>query len=446
MNAPVRIESMPHFASALKAIESLKPGEPLYLVHPEEFAGAAKHFLTGFSGNVLYAVKANPHPIAIQQLWAAGIRHFDTASLGEIEIVKNLLPDAVCHFMAPVRLPGQGKAAFEKYGVTDYVVDSPSELDKLFAEIGNPKKLRVFVRLVAQLGGALLEMSSKYGCSPEEAAKLLHKVKASGAAPCLTFHVGSQCLSPFSYAQAIEIAQRTITLSGIEISALDIGGGFPTSYAGQEAPPYHWYFDMVKEAMNTLGRPDLPLMCEPGRALTAQGLSLVTQVMMRRGDRLYINDGIYGSFDEQRFTSFDEDYPPTAITLDAKGKARNLSGETRPFRAYGPTCDSADVLPRPVMVPDSIATNDFVLFDAMGAYTVSSRSSFNGYYPDSWAVIGISCAFGRKPSFRCSASRRDLTPLSIEAREPAKFVTNQSLNFARHTCPHVRYTAPDQSA
>ena len=129
--------------------------------------------------------------------------------------------------MAPVRLPGQAKAAFEKHGVTDFVVDSDAELDKLLAETGNPKKLRVFVRLVAQLGGALLEMSSKYGCRPEEAAKLLKRVRAAGAAPCLTFHVGSQCLSPFSYAQAIEIAQRTITLSGVEIAALDIGGGFP---------------------------------------------------------------------------------------------------------------------------------------------------------------------------------------------------------------------------
>jgi len=176
-------------------------------------------------------------------------------------------------------------------------------------------------------------------------------------------------------------------LSGVEIAALDIGGGFPTSYAGQEAPPYHWYFDMVKEALITLGRPELPVMCEPGRALTAQGLSLVAQVVMRRGDRLYINDGIYGSFDEQRFAGFDEDYPPTAVTLDGRSKARVLNGEKRPFRVYGPTCDSQDVLPRPQMLPDSIANGDFIVFDAMGAYTVSSRSSFNGYYPDSWALI-----------------------------------------------------------
>ena len=382
------MDALPRFSSIEKLLEGLNPVNPVYVVQPEKLRAAAKHFLNGFPGDTLYAVKANPHPILLGQLWAAGIRHFDTASLGEIEIVKTLLPDAICHFMAPVRLPGHAKAAFEKYGVTDYVVDSEHELNKLLAETGNPKKLRVFVRLVAQLGGALLEMSSKYGIGPQEAAHLLKHVQDAGAAPCLTFHVGSQCLSPFSYAQAIEIAQRTIGLSGIAIAALDIGGGFPSDYAGQEAPPYHWYFDMIKEALTTLGRPDLPVMCEPGRALVAQGLSLVTQVVMRRGDRLYINDGIYGSFDEQRFAGFDEDYPAKAYRLEGGKSARPVTGEKRPFRTYGPTCDSMDVLPRPQMLPDCVAPGDFLVFDAMGAYTVSSRSSFNGYYPDQWAEIG----------------------------------------------------------
>ncbi len=387
MNAPFRFDTLPRFATVEKAIAGLKPTEPVYLVHPKKIAAAARQFLGGFPGDVLYAVKANPHPIILEQLWKAGIRHFDTASLGEIETVKSLLPEAICHFMAPVRLAGQAKAAFAQHGVTDYVIDSQSELDKLLAETGNPKKLRVFVRLVAQLGGALLEMSSKFGCRPEEAAKLLKRIKAAGAQPCLTFHVGSQCLSPFSYAQAIEIAQRTINLSGVEIAALDMGGGFPAPYAGEEPPPFHWYFDMIKEALANLGRPDLNVMCEPGRALVAQSISLITQVVLRRGDRLYLNDGIYGSFDEQRFAGFDENYPPTVFSLDAKTGVKKLSGTKRPFRTYGPTCDSADVLPRPQMLPDSIATGDFVVFDSMGAYTVSSRSPFNGYYPDSWAIL-----------------------------------------------------------
>lgn len=383
----VPLEKLPRFTAIAKAIEAIKPSEPLYLLHPDRFQTAAKTFLTGFPGDVLYAVKANPHPYALQLLWEAGIRHFDTASLGEIQAVKAQLPESICHFMAPVRLAGQARAAFENHGVTDFVVDSEAELEKLLAETGEPKKIRVFVRLVASLGGALLEMSSKYGCRPEEAAKLLKRAKAAGAQPCLTFHVGSQCLSPFSYAQAIEIANRTAAMAGVAIQALDIGGGFPTAYAGQEPPPYHWYFDMIKESFANMDGKDIAKMCEPGRALVGQGISLVAQVVMRRGDRLYMNDGIYGSFDEQRFLSFDEDYPPTGFTLDAKGKAKELTGEKRPFRAYGPTCDSADVLPRPVMLPDSVKDGDYILFGAMGAYTVSSRSNFNGYYPDNWAVI-----------------------------------------------------------
>lgn len=381
------MSEVPRFSTIEKLLETLKPSVPVYVLQPEKFALAARQFLDGFPGDTLYAVKANPHPLVLTQLWNAGIRHFDTASLGEIEIVKNLFPDAICHFMAPVRLPGQAKAAFTIHGVTDFVVDSEHELDKLLAETGEPRKLRIFVRLVAQLGGALLEMSSKYGIGPQEAAGLLKRVAAAGAQPCLTFHVGSQCLSPFSYAQAIEIAQRTITLSGVRIAALDIGGGFPSAYAGQDAPPYHWYFDMIKEALTTLDRPGLPVMCEPGRALVAQGISLVTQLVMRRNDRLYINDGIYGSFDEQRFAGFDEDYPARAYVLQ-NGVARLLTGEKRPFRTYGPTCDSMDVLPRPQMLPDAVKPGDYILFDAMGAYTVSSRSSFNGYYPDQWAQLG----------------------------------------------------------
>ena len=109
MNAPVR--SMPRFASVAEAIERLKPVQPVYLLFPDRFRAAARRFLDGFPGDALYAVKANPTHQALDQIWAAGIRHFDTASLGEIELVKKRFPDAICHFMTPVRMPGAAAAA-----------------------------------------------------------------------------------------------------------------------------------------------------------------------------------------------------------------------------------------------------------------------------------------------------------------------------------------------
>jgi len=385
MNATAPI---PHFPTIEDVIASLKPVDPVYVLQPAKFRGAAQRFLDGFPGNTMFAVKANPAPQVIDLVWASGIRHFDTASLGELRMVKTRFPDAVCHFMSPVRLSGHARIAFEQYGVTDFVVDSDFELDKLLGEVSDPSRLRIFVRLATQFGGALLELSSKFGINPDEGARLLKRIVSAGAQPALTYHVGSQCLSPFSYAQAVEIARRTVVKSGVKITALDIGGGFPGPYDDNDVPPYFWYFDTIREAIDTLEIPDLTLLCEPGRALVSEGMSLITQVVSRKQDRLYINDGTYGSFDELTLPGFNADYPTRVFTLDAQGQVLPLPGTMKPFRVYGPTCDTLDVLPRPQMLPEGIKAGDFVVFGAMGAYTVAVRTTFNGFYPDTWVQVG----------------------------------------------------------
>jgi len=389
MNANERVEPLlPRFASIEKIIERLKPGEPVYVLHPGRFQAAAKRFLDRFPGDTLYAVKANPAPLVLDQVWASGIRHFDTASLPEIELIKGRFPDAHCHFMAPVRQAGTARIAFERYGIADFAVDCDFELDKLLSEIETPAKARIFVRIATPLGGAMLELSSKFGATPENAAKLLKRVAESGAAPCITFHVGSQCLSPFSYAQAVEMAKRTADLAGLAIQALDLGGGFPAAYPGNDVPPFHWYFDTINEALATFGTSLPPVLCEPGRALIAEGMSLITQVILRKGDNLYLNDGVYGSFDELTIPGWTARYSHKVFRLDGRDRAAEVAGENKPLRAYGPTCDTLDVLPHPLMLPESIAPGDFIVFEDMGAYSVGLRTNFNGFYPDNWAVVG----------------------------------------------------------
>jgi ornithine decarboxylase len=379
-------EAMPRFASIEQLIQQTRPVLPVYCLFPERFAAAARRFQE-FPGDALYAVKANPAPQVLDQVYAAGIRHFDTASLAEIELVRRRFPDARCHFMAPVRIAGAAHAAFHSHGITDYVVDCDFEFDKLLAETGGGKGLRIFVRLSAPLGGALLELSSKFGSTPEEAASLLKRVRESGAEPGLTFHVGSQCLSPFSYAQAIEMARRTAELAGVEIAALDIGGGFPGPYNNNDVPPYGLYFGAIREALEVL--PHRPkLLCEPGRALIAEGVSLVTQVVLRKDDKLYLNDGIYGSFDELTLPGWTADYPLRVFILDELGHPVLQPDGHTPFRVYGPTCDTLDVLPKPLMLPAAIKAGDYIVVDAIGAYSVALRTTFNGFYPDNWAMIG----------------------------------------------------------
>lgn len=386
MNIPSHFD-FPRFSSIEEAIGTLRPHEPVYCLRPEKFEAAANRFLHAFPGDPLYAVKSNPEPKILDLIYAAGIRHFDTASLGEINLVSSRFADAHCHFMAPLRLPGHGKIAYEQYGVRDFVIDCDDELDKLIAETGNPKDLRIFVRLSTALGGALLELSSKFGTTPDDAARLLRRVADLGETPCLTFHVGSQCLSSFSYAQAIEKARRALIRSEVKIGALDIGGGFPAPYANYEMPPYNWYIDTIREALASLECEGLPVMCEPGRALCAEGVSLITEVVLRRGDKLYLNDGIYGSFDEITLPGFDAEYP-ASVYASTDGRVQPLTGNQKPFRVYGPTCDTLDVLPRPLMLPADIKTGDHIVFDSMGAYTIAVRTTFNGFYPDTWVIVG----------------------------------------------------------
>ncbi len=95
------------------------------------------------------------------------------------------------------------------------------------------------MRISTPLGGALIELSSKFGATQEDAAKMLKRVAESGAAPCMTFHVGSQCLSPFSYAQALEMVRRTVATAGVEFQATRHGRWISlVPYLGCDVPPY----------------------------------------------------------------------------------------------------------------------------------------------------------------------------------------------------------------
>lgn len=388
MNLRCAEAALPRFATVESLIEALRPDEPVYALLPEKFRSARRRFAE-FPGDTLYALKANPAPPVLDLVYAAGTRHFDTASLSEIALVRGRFPDAICHFMAPVRVPGTARIAFEEHDVRDFVVDCDFELAKLFAETDNGRDCRIFVRLATRPGGAAFDLSGKFGTTAEDAARLLRRIDKAGAEPALTFHVGSQCLNPLSYVRAIELVRRTIALAGLEIAALDIGGGFPVTYPGQDPPPWPDYFDVIGKALAILPNAgELSLLCEPGRALCAEGVSLVTQVLLRKGDRLYLNDGVYGSFDELTLPGSTTDYRTSVFSLDAKGRAVAKTAANFAFRIYGPTCDTIDVLPRPFALPHTIAAGDFIVFDSIGAYSCAVRTNFNGFLPDRFAIVG----------------------------------------------------------
>ncbi len=369
------------FSSTEEMLRAWRPTRPVYCLYPHVLRRDARRFLDGFPGHVLYAVKANPEPAVLHELYAAGVRHFDTASLGEIALVRGLFADAQCYFMAPSKLVGAAETAYRDYGVRHYVADHESEVDRLLAATG--ADARIHIRLKAHSKESIYELSSKFGVEGEEAVRLLQRVDAAGRRPGLAFNVGSMCLHPDAYRRAIAAAAQVAKDSGVAIASLDVGGGFPSPYPGLDLPAPGDFFAAIDEAAGAAGLPeDCVLLCEPGRALVAEGQSLVVQVVLIKDDQVFLNDGVYGNLSEPGASERLVTFP--LRTLRPGG---SFADETKEFAVSGPTCDSSDVQPVKMTLPADVRVGDWIEIGMLGAYTNALCTHFNGFYPDTWSRI-----------------------------------------------------------
>lgn len=374
MNEPTKIAapvSRRRFATVEEALERMDPSYPVCCLFPGVIEGLAREFIQHFPGTPLYAVKCNPHPMVLKALHRGGICSFDTASLAEIALINELFDDAHCYFNHPVKSRAAIDAAVRVYDMKDFVVDHMSELNKVTKIAGTDVTVEVRVR--TRKSTSAFNLSAKFGAEPEEAVELLREANARGCRTAVAFHVGSQCSEPEAYRDAIALARRVVDAAEVELSYLNCGGGFPAPY-DYEVPPLEAFTDVIRAAVELYGF-TCPLIAEPGRALVAQGGAMLAQVHMRRGNDLYLNDGIYGCMSEIR----DGDFYPPALAI---GRKRTLEGEGELFRIFGPTCDSTDQLKAPYLFPGDIDEGDWIEFGNMGAYSIAVQSHFNGFVTD----------------------------------------------------------------
>ncbi len=358
-----------------EVVAATRPEEPVHCLRPTLVAQTARDFVEGFPGDVLYAVKCNPDPAVLRALWDGGVRHFDCASLPEIRLVRDMFPAAVIHFMHPIKARGAIREAWERHEVRDFVLDSADELAKIRAEVaatGVPGALGLVVRIALPKGGAKLDLSGKFGAEADDAVGLLRAARSCAAMVGVSFHVGSQCLDPLAWREALALAGEIIAASGVEIDVVDVGGGFPVAYPDQEPPAIGAFFAEIEAGFEALRVPGARLWAEPGRALVAAGTSVVVQVQARRGDALYVNDGVYGSLADAGTLGFR--YPVRLIRPEGAAAA-----ETIGFSLFGPTCDSADVMRGPFLLPADVAEGDWIEIGQLGAYGACLRTAFNGF-------------------------------------------------------------------
>ncbi|RDV06900.1 type III PLP-dependent enzyme [Sphingorhabdus pulchriflava] len=363
------------YPDASSLVRALRPDEPITLLRPHAAERAARFFVEKFPGKSLYAVKANPSPALLETLWAAGITHYDVASLGEVRLVHKFLPDAKLCFMHPVKSERAIAQAYHNHGVRTFSLDSHEELEKIVRATATDgtaaADLELCVRIRVSSDHAKLSLAAKFGAEPAEVADLLVATRQAADSLGIAFHVGSQAMTPLAYAEAMEKVRAAIVEASVTVDIVDVGGGFPSVYPGMEPPPLEAYFETIHRTFE-----DLPisysaeLWCEPGRALCAEYASLLVKVEKRRDNELYINDGAYGAL-------FDAAHVSWRFPVELMRESG--SDEISEFAFYGPTCDDMDYMAGPFLLPADVKAGDYIEIGMLGAYGCAMRTEFNGF-------------------------------------------------------------------
>jgi len=385
------------FHNALDLIRSKQPTDPVFCLRPFAAERAARWFSLNFPGKIFYAVKANPAPWLLEALAAGGITHFDVASISEARMIRARFPGATLGFMNPVKSSRAIAEAYHHLGIRIFALDSDSELDKITAATDGATDLSLCVRLKVPGGYSNISLSEKFGVDRPHAASLLQRARQTAENLGICFHVGSQAMSPAAYGQALDHVQRTIADAGVIIDIIDVGGGFPAPYPGMMPPPMALYVqEIAGRFQSMLTTHDAELWCEPGRALSAEAASQVVRVESRKGNHLHINDGIYGALYDAGMLGWN--YPVRHL-----GQAP-VDGALTPFSFYGPTCDDADLMRGPFMLPDRMGEGDYIEIGMLGAYGAAMRSGFNGFDTHEEVLVADEQAFTMFPAAPASAT------------------------------------------
>jgi ornithine decarboxylase len=268
------------------------------------------------------------------------------------------------------------REAYFNYNIKNYALDTKDELSKIIKATENAQDLNLFVRISISNEHAEIDLSKKFGAPSSEVLGLFRLTKAHSAKVGLSFHVGSQCMHPISYTKGIGEVGNIIKKTNIIPDFINIGGGFPTIYPDLRPQPLNNYIFEIKKALNNLKLEKQPmLMCEPGRALVAESGSTIVKVVLRKKQKLYINDGTYGSL-------FDAGFPNIVFPARMIQNGRTISKKLTAFNFYGPTCDSMDYMKGPFILPNNIKEDDYIELGQLGAYGITFRTKFNGFFSD----------------------------------------------------------------
>lgn len=261
-------------------------------------------------------------------------------------------------FANPIKTPGDICLARENH-ISIMTFDNEAELHKIASLYPEAELL---LRLKVNDVGSSCRFGDKFGCTFEEAISLIHLSKDLPMNIIgFSFHVGSGCTNPKLYSEAIQLCRDISIETSLEVRMIDIGGGFTS----RNLDLLQEISTCVNESFQEWSVPKV--IAEPGRFFAETPFTLKVSVIGKNRDRIYIDDGVYGSFNN---IIFDHAIPRPLISLDTP---------TYMYTVYGRTCDSIDTLG--ILELPYCNVGDIITFLNMGAYTLAAASQFNGFIP-----------------------------------------------------------------
>ncbi|MEU5089995.1 type III PLP-dependent enzyme [Streptomyces sp. NPDC021356] len=338
---------------------------------------------------VRFAMKACPVDEVLRCLVGEGAG-FDAASPAEItQALAAGAPAERIHYGNTVKSDA-GIAEAHRLGVRTFATDSEQDVAAVAAHAPGS---RVFCRLATSGEGALWGLSRKFGCSGEDAVRVLEAARAAGLVPAgLSVHVGSQQMTSEAWQDAFDsLAEVIAALAGRGIAPdhVNLGGGLPAQgyldrHGRELVPPLDKMFAVIREGMDQLrqvGSRPLDFVMEPGRHLVADHGAVrahVYRLTTRRqpgGDLarwLYLSCGKFNGLYEMDQLCHRLVFP-------------GHDGPRVPAVVAGPTCDSDDAYGAQghrTPVPEDLASGDPVWILSAGAYATSYMTQgFNGFSP-----------------------------------------------------------------
>jgi ornithine decarboxylase len=377
-----------YYGSVGELLDKLAPASPIYCVQPDRLGDCANRVARSWAGPLRFHVRVNPHPVVLQALRRAGITRFSVSSAEEAALLRSAVADGEVLFCNPLSSRTALHEAATRYGVRRFMVDGMDTLRRVLDSVsGGPPELTVLVTLPAPLSGP--DGAGHCGARPDDAVELLRTVSAERLPVSVALHPGLLSLDVIP--SSLKLLTTILERAGrpdvhIELGATSVGG-YPGTWDALSA----FCRKLSEDAVRCAYEP-ARLVLSPNAALVAGGCSVVTRVLLRKAERLHLDEGRFGwlyTLGRERWRTL----PPLAVHAwrrdGTTGRFSRLdeAAPRKAFSAFGPTCDSYDELAMPFLLPPDVAEGDFIEVEQMGADALLCATHFNGFYSEHSAVV-----------------------------------------------------------